>query len=182
MRYKSWPYYEVWKEIFGKDRANGEAAEDLQDAWNEMRHEDVSPLGGTYADYEFSTEDLNEKEGADDSTSQNLKTAPMPSEKQKKRKMSADMQGVVEVLGEIGRNTDARLASLAQRIGYEFDISKARKEAFDKLGSIPSLSLEQRFNVCEILGKNVEKMDIFVGLPEAARAQYVERVLRNGGN
>ncbi|KAL1548669.1 hypothetical protein AAHA92_16873 [Salvia divinorum] len=29
MRTKAWPFWEVWKVIFGKDRANGETAEDM---------------------------------------------------------------------------------------------------------------------------------------------------------
>ncbi|KAG8364017.1 hypothetical protein BUALT_Bualt19G0082500 [Buddleja alternifolia] len=33
MRWKSWPYYDSWCEIFGKDQANGNGAEDFHDAF-----------------------------------------------------------------------------------------------------------------------------------------------------
>ncbi|KAG6384058.1 hypothetical protein SASPL_156146 [Salvia splendens] len=36
IRGKSWPYYDAWKEIFGKDRANGEGAEDILEAVNNI--------------------------------------------------------------------------------------------------------------------------------------------------
>ncbi|XP_057770560.1 uncharacterized protein LOC130990358 [Salvia miltiorrhiza] len=38
MHYKAWPMFEAWKEVFGKDRATGEQAEDVMDAYNEMIH------------------------------------------------------------------------------------------------------------------------------------------------
>ncbi|GFP91761.1 hypothetical protein PHJA_001320100 [Phtheirospermum japonicum] len=36
MRFKSWPYFHDWGEIFGKDRATGEHTEDLVEAVNEV--------------------------------------------------------------------------------------------------------------------------------------------------
>lgn len=36
MRFKSWPYYEDWCEIFGKDRATGENSESFVDAVNNV--------------------------------------------------------------------------------------------------------------------------------------------------
>ncbi|KAG8387961.1 hypothetical protein BUALT_Bualt02G0075600 [Buddleja alternifolia] len=38
MRHKSWPYYDSWCEVFGKDRANGTGAEDFHDALNGVLH------------------------------------------------------------------------------------------------------------------------------------------------
>ncbi|KAG8374528.1 hypothetical protein BUALT_Bualt10G0004300 [Buddleja alternifolia] len=36
MRYKTWPHYPKWIDIFGKDRATGEVAEDLMEAVNDL--------------------------------------------------------------------------------------------------------------------------------------------------
>ncbi|KAL8536214.1 hypothetical protein ACS0TY_011737 [Phlomoides rotata] len=42
MRYKSWPYYGFWQEIFSKDRATGEHAAGAMDLVNEMLRTEVS--------------------------------------------------------------------------------------------------------------------------------------------
>lgn len=50
-------FYEDWKEIFGKDRANGGNAEDIYEAWNEMRKDDQHiPNEGTPVEKEVSFE------------------------------------------------------------------------------------------------------------------------------
>ncbi|XP_057777266.1 uncharacterized protein LOC130995830 [Salvia miltiorrhiza] len=36
MRFKSWPMFEDWKEVFGKDRANGSNAEDVMEGMHKM--------------------------------------------------------------------------------------------------------------------------------------------------
>lgn len=181
MRYKEWPYYDDWKEVFGKDRATGDAAEDILDAFNEIQDEQHTENGVNFGDYEFSQNDLNETEGAGDSVSQSGKHHEIPPLKGKKRKVNVDMQAVCEVLAEIGRKQDARLADLCKRIGHEFDVSKQRKEAFVLLGVIPGLSLDERFDVCNLLAKETEKLDVFLGLPEDARPPYVQNLLKNKG-
>ncbi|KAL8523560.1 hypothetical protein ACS0TY_013507 [Phlomoides rotata] len=45
MRCKLWPLYEDWNEIFGMDRANGRATEDILDAANGIRNESDPDLG-----------------------------------------------------------------------------------------------------------------------------------------
>ncbi|KAL8520692.1 hypothetical protein ACS0TY_011296 [Phlomoides rotata] len=42
MRYKSWPLYEDWKEIFGMERANGAIVEDVTQAVNNLQSEETS--------------------------------------------------------------------------------------------------------------------------------------------
>lgn len=179
MRYKTWPYYEDWKVMFGKDRANGENAEDILDAFNAMRDDDDTMGDGMGVDYDVSLEDMGENEGASDgvSHSANRRAAPIP--KPKKSKMAAEISGIKEVLGEIGKKTDERLATLAEGIGYESQLGKARKGAFEQLGCIATLSIDDRFEVCEILGKERDKLEIFMGLPDSAIPLFVARLLRN---
>ncbi|KAG8372471.1 hypothetical protein BUALT_Bualt12G0069600 [Buddleja alternifolia] len=43
MRYKSWPYYDSWCEIFGKDRTNGNKAEDFNDPFVSVMHTETQP-------------------------------------------------------------------------------------------------------------------------------------------
>lgn len=151
MRYKSWPYYDDWKEIYGKDRATGETAEDILDAWNEMRDEADTGEGAMGMDYDVSLEDLPEHEGAGDNVSHNQKGSQKAAESGKKRKVSGDIISVCDILIEIGRKTDERLASLAESLGYESRLGKALEDTFDQLGNIAGLTLEERFEVCSIL-------------------------------
>lgn len=41
MRYKMWPMYEDWLEVFGNERANGKTTEGLTDAINHLGNEDI---------------------------------------------------------------------------------------------------------------------------------------------
>ncbi|KAL8492839.1 hypothetical protein ACS0TY_024148 [Phlomoides rotata] len=45
MRYKSWPLFEDWKEIFGMERANGAVAEDVMQAVNNLESGQTSQGG-----------------------------------------------------------------------------------------------------------------------------------------
>lgn len=96
--------------------------------------------------------------------------------------MSEDISGIKEVMSEIGRKIDDRLATLAEGIGYEARLGKAMKEDFQQLGTIPSLSISDQFDVCEILGKHQDKLDVFSGLPKTVIPLFVQRLLRNKGS
>lgn len=180
MRYKSWPYYEDWQVLFGKDRANGENAEDILDASNAL-DDDITTGDDIGFDDGVSLEDMAENEAASDGISHSVNRRASPIPKPKKSKMAAEISGIKEVLGEIGKKTDERLATLAEGIGYEAQLGKARKGAFEQLGRIGTLSIDDRFDVCEILGKERDKLEIFMGLPDSALPLFVARLLRNKG-
>lgn len=182
MRHKSWPYYEDWKEIFGKDRATGENAEDIAEAWNDIRTaEPLGPDGDTPIENEFSFE--NEVNTADyDQISQSARDEQLPRNNGKKPKVNDALQGVCELLSEMNQATNTRLEHLANRIGYEFDMGKARQETFEQLGDIPGLSQEDRFILCELIAFKAERLDIWRGMKHEARAQYCEHLLKHKGN
>ncbi|XP_057801115.1 uncharacterized protein LOC131016440 [Salvia miltiorrhiza] len=152
MRYKSWPMFEDWKEVFGKDRATGEHAEDLLDALNDMqRRENMNELTPE-SEYHVNLDGITTTEMIDESVGQSSQeTAVGPTGSRKRKPNRDEMSAVCEVLREINRTTAERLANLANRIGYEFDIGKARQEVFEQLGVIPGLSLDEKFDVCELL-------------------------------
>lgn len=158
MKLKSWPYYEAWKVIWGKDRATGKTAEDILEAVNEMEREcankpDDCPVG----DYHVDLEDMLAKDNGDDSFFEQQPN-PVQDNKVKKRKSNDAIEQVCTLLGEVSRNTNARLEALASRFGYDNDLGKARTEVFDKLAIVPDLSLDEKFDVCDILAEKVEKL------------------------
>lgn len=215
IRSKSWPFYYDWKEIFGKDRATGEDAEDIQDAAvndipdaavnaipiaavnaipvtavnnipvaavNDVEREDAT-MDGDYTPGDNNANldhNLTPDNGDNNSVCQSQQPDRVSKCKGKKRKTSDDgIEKVCALLEEINRSTNARLEALASRIGYEYELGKARMGLFEKLGNIPDLTINDKFTVCEILGSCVGKLEIFMGLPETARAHYVRHLLES---
>ncbi|KAL8471941.1 hypothetical protein ACS0TY_029254 [Phlomoides rotata] len=78
MRFKSWPYYLQWGDIFGKDRATGEHAADAMDIVNDLLRstETEESIGLGKKDLGESV-GLGEKDLADDATEQVEENTPV---------------------------------------------------------------------------------------------------------
>ncbi|KAG6430217.1 hypothetical protein SASPL_108279 [Salvia splendens] len=85
--------------------------------------------------------------------------------------------GLVDMLGKMHDATNDHLQCLASRIGYEFDLTKARKEVFDLVEVVSGLSIMQQFAVCGFILDKVERLDFFMGLRETVTEEYVLMVL-----
>ncbi|KAG6416020.1 hypothetical protein SASPL_123441 [Salvia splendens] len=68
-------------------------------------------------------------------------------------------------------DTNSRLQLLSTRIWYGVDLTQARKDMFERLGDIPGLSLDDKFDVCKMIAKESDRLDIFMGLPKIASVQ-----------
>ncbi|XP_057767710.1 uncharacterized protein At2g29880-like isoform X2 [Salvia miltiorrhiza] len=187
MRFKSWPMFEDWKEVFGKDRANGSNAEDVMEAMHKMYAADsLGEVGGNLGQQtgdglqHHVNEDGEATEDAEDSVCQGEKKVSTARKVSKKRKTGEgeEMNGVYKWLGEISRDTKERLDNLATRVGYEFDLGMARQTVYEQLGLIPGLDMNDKFDICEILADKVQRLEIFIGLPAEAKIQYVARLLQ----
>ena len=113
MRHKSWPFWEAWNVIFGKDRANGGEAEDVAESAKRLRAQQ-SVGSQCYAnDYHPSLEntpvnnadplaydaDINDTgSGNDDKQTSTNKSASL-----KRKNMSSDDK-LMEFLGYLHRN------------------------------------------------------------------------------
>ena len=143
MRTRSWPFWDDWKLIFGKDRANGRNAEGVVEAANNSSpNEPVTEIGES-TDYLPSFDDFIGEEQVqemfgnnvvDDSSAHSGQNTSGPSQAppkpKRKRTVSDDDSGFIDMLGKMHTETNARLDTLAARIGYEMDLGKARKEIF----------------------------------------------------
>ncbi|KAL1548833.1 hypothetical protein AAHA92_17017 [Salvia divinorum] len=187
LRNKAWPYYDDWKIVFGKDRANGDAAKDTDAAVGQMN---VQPLpastNGVGNEYRISFDDSfgQTKENdhvspdtTDESAFSSAKESGPPARTNKKRKGGDDFEGLVQVIAKMHDSTNERLKDLANRIGYEFDLTKARKEVFELVGGIPGLTLGQIFDASDFILEKVERLDFFMSLPQVAKQAYVYRAL-----
>ncbi|XP_057799340.1 uncharacterized protein LOC131015106 [Salvia miltiorrhiza] len=183
-RYKSWPYYEDWKLIFGKDRATGDEAEDLMEAAHEMYQKLSSSPLNDLGDYHVSLDDIFENDLTGDNVSQTpnqQETIPIeqeaPTTSKKRRRSGGFDEKFFEALHEVGRGTESRLETISCRMGYDFDVSKARKEVNAKLSGIPGLSQHDKFVVCNMLAEKTEYLDIFSSLSEDEKGAYVTFLL-----
>ncbi|XP_042022975.1 uncharacterized protein LOC121770287 [Salvia splendens] len=194
MRDKSWPFWDHWQVIFGKDRAAGGSATGLMDVVNGLYTQDTglgSSDGGGISHSVGSTDVPTSHPPSQTNTPPD---APVESsgntnrEKAartgggKKRKADHSIDGLVDMLGKMNDATNARLESLSLRIGYEFDLSNARKEVFAELGRLPGLTREQKFDAGEIILEKVERLDFFLGMPDDDRIAFVFRVLAKYGS
>ncbi|KAG6433804.1 hypothetical protein SASPL_105421 [Salvia splendens] len=100
---------------------------------------------------------------------------PLPPKKLNlKRKSSDDDSDLFALLGQLHADTNARLDTLASRIGYEMDLGTAGKEIFRHLGNIPELT---DYDLCDIIGMENSRLEIFTGLPDASKPGCVKHIL-----
>ncbi|KAG6420754.1 hypothetical protein SASPL_117292 [Salvia splendens] len=166
MRFKSWPLFDEWKEIFGKDRATRSSGV--------RSHLNVGN-GSQEAEFEASA-DGHSGTNTDNTTSSQgmpvntMGSGEMPDQStgdSNKRKLVDRADALLELLAKGQDETNARLDKLAGRIGFEFDASKARKKVFGMLGNIQGITLGQQIDAAEFILSKVEHLDLFNSLPGA---------------
>ncbi|KAL8534768.1 hypothetical protein ACS0TY_010701 [Phlomoides rotata] len=177
MRAKSWPYYESWVDIFGKDRATGEHAVDPIDIVNEMMNHTVEQEGETGVRCDAFT---TENHGIDENTSvaQPSQSGFKNSAKGKKRKiMDQSMSAFVEIIGEYMKGSDETFNTIAQRMGGEHDAKVARTTLNDVMKLIPGLSTRDKLKVSDELVQNTNRLEYFLSLPQDDQSAYVSMLL-----
>ncbi|KAL1553434.1 hypothetical protein AAHA92_14112 [Salvia divinorum] len=186
MREKSWPYWNDWKYIFGKDRASGGASEWVTQVEKNVQQEDIIADNDGSGDYHVFLDDILAEEHvhftggseAGEHSSSNTQKEPFVAKKaSRNRKGTDEGEGLLKLLGKLHAETNARLDTLSTRIGYDMDLGKARQEIFRHLDNMPGLSAAQRYDICDIIGKENSRLEIFMGLPDVKKPGYVIRVM-----
>ncbi|KAG6437035.1 hypothetical protein SASPL_101942 [Salvia splendens] len=196
MRHKAWPLWDDWKMIFGNYRATGGTFEGIGEAVaNNFMDEPITSIGES-GDYYSSFEDFLRSDQVqptyinkvvDDNSAQSGQNvaantpAPAPKKMKCKRKSSDADSALLNLLGNLNAEANARLDKLTARIGYEIDLGQARKEIFRHLGNIPELTESQRYDLCDIIGKENSRLEIFTGLPDALKPGYVRCIIEKEG-
>ncbi|KAL1546423.1 hypothetical protein AAHA92_23023 [Salvia divinorum] len=185
MRTKSWPFWETWKCIFGKDRASG-GAENIDDAADRVRSQLAGASQCNENDYHPSFDDFPVDESTpmadtpdfhDNSSGNSAKQMSSNKTNPLKCKKDSSDAALMEFLANLHTETNSHLELISARIGYEFDMGKARQEVFDKLGTVDGLTLDQRYELCDILGDKPQRLEVFMGMPATARLGYVLRLI-----
>ncbi|KAL8533447.1 hypothetical protein ACS0TY_009727 [Phlomoides rotata] len=176
MRYKSWPYYDHWVNIFGKDRATGEHAVDAMDFVNELlrgARDDLAFTGTKGNTYAGNTEQVAENGSINVPSDSGVITS-----KGKKRKVEMNEIGaLVDTLGSFMNKTDDSFVSLSNRIAPEHDVKMARTNLIAIMNKIPGISLHNKLKVSDELVQNDARMDLFLNLPENEQTEYVHMLL-----
>ena len=174
--------------MFGKDRATGVGATDTERA-NSMYapNSGSGNMGSGYGSNYEGDEPYEEVGGNERSTPDgapgNIHSSPpvgSDSGKANKKRGRGDApDGIVDVLTKMHEDTNTRLEYLSTRIGYEFDVTKARKELSVLISAIPELTLSQVFKASDAILAKGERLDYFMSLPEIAHHAYVWHASEN---
>ncbi|KAG6416273.1 hypothetical protein SASPL_123699 [Salvia splendens] len=186
MRGKSCPLWETWKAIFGKDHASGAGAEQVADAVHRLRGNGPSSSEVNENDFPgFEDQDsdnvvrLSQASGFEGYNSgNNGKQASINNSgrSQKRRHVVADAS-LMEFLSNLHAETNARLEVISSRIRYEFDLGKAKQDVFDKLETVEGLTLDQRYELCNILSDKPQRLEVFMGMRADARLGYLLKLI-----
>ncbi|GER41175.1 sequence-specific DNA binding transcription factors [Striga asiatica] len=180
MRYKSWPLYADWVEIFGKDRATGEGAQGFTDAVNDVLHdtnvEEPSPVPTEdqfpeQCDYPQTNFDSFSAQAGESSASGKSK-------RDGKRKRNVEPEDkIIGFLSSVCQETNNRLSELSTRVGYQANAKQQRIAVYDALKKIPHLTTDERVGVARYLSKNPDEMDLFFSLDDDAKTSMVHQIL-----
>lgn len=171
MRYKSWPHYHHWCEIFGKDRATGENAEDFNTADKDQLNVNDIELDGNTNDSIFAEEnDISVCQPASSSTGKRSKS-------KRKRQVDSTDEKLVELMGAFCEQTKSGLGELTKKMGVEYDLQTQRKAIYEALGGIGQLSVAQKVHVAKLLVNNSKELDLFFSLPDEAKLEMVSQLL-----
>ncbi|XP_042011855.1 uncharacterized protein LOC121760274 [Salvia splendens] len=189
MRGKSWPYFKAWKIIYGKDRAIGGSVEDVAESTQRVRATQENTYVDTNNDYYPDMDDIYVKESVGegehpvpvvdsaipvvDIACDTDMNSPTLKKANKKRKAGEALDEVLEMMKRINDDTNERLHTLSTRIGYEFDLTTKREEVLQLLGVVQGLTKRQKFTAAKILAKETEMLDLFRGMDQTERPDFV---------
>ncbi|KAL1545026.1 hypothetical protein AAHA92_21799 [Salvia divinorum] len=150
MRNKLWPLWEDWKEVFGNDWVTGGVSEVMHEAFNEFSPNTDVQEGPGANEYNVNLEDLPAntpipeqvppeapEDGApEDGAGQNIHGSQQDKNRGKKCKSPEGSDAFIAIHGKLHEDTNSGLDRVTERIGYEFDVRKSRKEVYNILGTI----------------------------------------------
>ncbi|CAA0822952.1 Unknown protein [Striga hermonthica] len=126
--------------------------------------------------------DVNMEEEVNETMSESTQPSSTRTKKSvgRKRKSGQSFDPLCEVMKNFAEKTGARLEKIAQRIGNEYDVSSARKDVYSIVREIEGLNLQEQLLISKILVKNIDELDLFFSLDNAARVEIVRIKLAGG--
>ncbi|KAL8484304.1 hypothetical protein ACS0TY_026837 [Phlomoides rotata] len=178
IRFKSWPFYSNWLELFGKDRATGENAMDPIDLVNDLLRSDVQEQKGENKEKynSINPTEVNEEEN-------NSVCMPEGSGKKRiskgiKRKMrDTEINSLVESLGGFMKQSHDTFGDIDKGIGTSADFFFYYNHLNEIMSRIMGLKVADKLKVCDELMQNTNRLDFFMSLPAEEQDEYVWMLL-----
>ncbi|KAL8044866.1 hypothetical protein ABFX02_08G074400 [Erythranthe guttata] len=181
MRYKSWPFYKDWTTVFGKDRATGEHAETFVEAINDLvtnsKGKEPCSNDDEYVPQVDPSRSDNYSQYQTFSRADEATSAKSKSKSKKRPRVDAIESGYIEMTSKFFEKMESQMNELVSRMGFEKDVSTARKQVFDALENLQHLTFEERLKVTSRICDNSKDLDIFFCLSEDHKANMVDLIL-----
>ncbi|CAA0837825.1 Unknown protein [Striga hermonthica] len=148
MRYKLWPFYADWCDIFGKDRATGEQAMGFVDAVNGVFNMPSSPTtpnvprrsetnNNTFPPEVHMQEESNVHVGECSASGRENRS-------RKKKKVVEEDNQFVGMLSSFCKETAKNISDMVVRVGHAHDATERRGKVYNVLKGMPNLTIEER--------------------------------------
>ncbi|KAK1355091.1 hypothetical protein POM88_048347 [Heracleum sosnowskyi] len=153
------PCFKELSIIFGKDRATGNLAENLEDVVEELNTEAAAE--------ELSLQDdIQPSAHSDESTSK----------KRKKGKVDSLLEAVYAASDRIANQFEASTKLL---IAAEEDILLKKKQLNEELSKIPNLKVLKKLQVAKRIAKDEDLMILFFAAPAEEKIVFVNAIIDN---
>lgn len=125
------------------------------------------------------SEQLINFDGIEKSSACNKGTSQPEGTTSKKRKFKADSSepSIILILSDYCKTTSERFKTIASCLGYDQDLGQLRTTVFGLLYNVPKVSMPDKLDVIELVGTRNDRLEIFMGLNDEARALYAIRLL-----
>ncbi|KAL0438831.1 UNVERIFIED_CONTAM: hypothetical protein Slati_2366100 [Sesamum latifolium] len=151
MRYKSWPFFTAWREIFGKVRANGDCGTDAFKDANDIREEELT----------------NKEDCYTGSTSR----------KRKVRESSDDIPRLVEMVSTFCESADTRMGTLTRVLENEFGDPDHRAVILHHVRELETFDENEHLIVANRLVKDPKELALWLGLSKESRVKWIRLML-----
>ncbi|KAK4382562.1 hypothetical protein Sango_2859200 [Sesamum angolense] len=189
MRYKSWPYFPAWREIFGKDRAIGKVIVEAHPKGNEADTVADAEMHGYYVptvewcpgvgyvgNDSGTFGDIHENVDRNVTSTVSQKKPTSSGKKRKKINTHTD-DGLTDGVNTFCDAANQRLSEISKKLFMDYEEVEKRSAVFAAVGSIPGIDLNEQIFISDRLVENPKKMDLFFSLPDDARARMVALML-----
>ncbi|XP_058180975.1 uncharacterized protein LOC131299441 [Rhododendron vialii] len=198
---KSFPYFEDWQRIFGKDRTTGAGAEDYDEmAHPEVANESVEPHNSNdFYEALFTEYDANLPNTSSTPVTPTTPTTPqlftphasLPTSvprgsmsapnagAQKGRKRTRIGEAELSIYASMDnflKSSNVHVEKLANSFGYEKELSARRTMVKEELSKL-NITLAEKFTLSAVIVSHEERVDDFYGTKPEERQALVEAIL-----
>ncbi|KAL0458666.1 UNVERIFIED_CONTAM: hypothetical protein Slati_0493800 [Sesamum latifolium] len=174
MRYKAWPHFPAWREIFGKDRAIGDGAEDDEVAASIARGErqttpepDYVPTADCNPEHGFVSNNEDEAPFPNiniDSTSPSTnahKESSGSGSKKRPRRVGIDAEErLVDMVGTFCKDANSRISSLTKVLEREFGNEENSDQVEDAVAEVEGLDENEQLVIIQRLHNNPKDLHL----------------------